>query len=739
MSQPPADPASVAFGDFQYEAGSRLLTRDGREVPLPPRSLTLLEALLSSGGRVVERGELLETVWSDACVEDDALSQAMSVLRQALGDDPRAPAYVRTIHGRGYRFLCPLREVGKEPAARVERNTAMSASPSASAPSVLPARAAAPWDHRIAARIRRRPRAAVVAAAVFGAIFGAALTAAWLRHGPAEIVRIEMPAPASVSLAEMSPRSLAISPDGRRLAVVAYGADDSRLYLAARDRFGFAPVAGTESAHGPFFSPAGDRLAYVDFRERQIEVIDLAGGPPRALCSPCDASSGVWGTDGYVYFVGRSAGLFRVAAAGGTPEEVRPLKAGNGEQAISAPSRAPQGHELVFSVLQEGMASWSEALIVRFDPASGEEVAMAARGMEPRLLPGNRLLLARDGRLLLGSATPADTAGSTPAPPPSVVLDDLVTAGLTGAAQYDVTDDGTLVYLPGAERTVTTRVLLVDHQGARRQLELPESLYVGARAARDGRRLALWVAGTSGHVWSFDRARKVATRQTFAGSNMSPVWTPDGRRIAYTRARADGFELLLKEADAATAPQRLLDSPFRLVAGAFSPDGRHLAYTRWREDGTTDIEWLATDTAQSTPLEAGPFTERDGVVSPDGAWLAFVSNETGANEIYLRALAHGGSRLRVSTTGGGTPAFSLEGDELYYIDGDSRLVSVPLQLGGARIGDRPVVGDARVLAEGSFLPSLDVTADGLLVVEEQDGAPPADAVRQVTGWLQDAG
>jgi hypothetical protein len=437
--------------------------------------------------------------------------------------------------------------------------------------------------------------------------------------------------------------------------------------------------------------------------------------------------SGTWGNDGYLYFVGRSAGLFRVAATGGVPQEVRPLHTADGEQAISSPSRAGQGNALLFSVLREGMASWAEAQIVRLDLQSGEETLLPPRGMEPRALADGRLLFARDGALLL--AEPAPPGAQRPG---RVVLEGLVTAGLTGAAQYDVTADGTLVYLPGAERTVTTHVLLVDDAGGRRRLELPDALYIGARAARDGRRLALWVAGTSGHVWSFDRTRRVSMRQTVAGNNMSPVWAPDSDRIAYTAARATGFELLLKKADASAAPRHLLDSSFRMVAGSFSPDGRYLVYTRWQADGTTDIEWLDTVTGESTPLEAGPFTERDAMISPDGAWLAFVSDETGANEVYLRSLAMGGTRLRVSRSGGATPAFSQDGAEVFYLDADSRLVSVPVQL-----GRKTKLGEPRIVAEGNFLPSLDVTADGVLVVEEQDGPSPSRSVRQVVGWLQD--
>jgi DNA-binding winged helix-turn-helix (wHTH) protein/dipeptidyl aminopeptidase/acylaminoacyl peptidase len=730
VTPPDNEQRLVAFGEFRFDPVDRLLRRNGDEVPLPPRSLALLEALLAAGGRPVERGELLEQVWHDACVEDDALSQAISVLRQALDDDPRAPRYIRTLHGRGYRFVCPLREVTAQPErAPGEAHETTPAPLGRELPVTLPATAGSDALRGLAAHVVRAPRAAIAVAAAAGMIAGALLATAWLHRAPAGVRLSEVPTPGDATLSEMSPRSVAVSPDGRYVAMVAYRAEDSRIYLATHDRFGFAPVEGTEGAHGLFFAPGSDRLAYVDYRQRQIEVVDLSGGAPRPVCSPCDAVGGTWGNDGYLYYVGRSAGLFRVAAAGGSPESVRPLRPQEGEQALSPPRRTARGDGLLFALLHAGMTSWSEAEIVRFDPISGAETVLEPRGMEPRLLADGRLLFARNGTVLL-----AEPPGTGVEAPPRVVLEGIVTAGLTGAAQYDVAADGTLVYLPGDERTVTTRVLLVDGDGSRHRLELPDSLYIGARAARDGRRLALWVAGTSGHVWSFDRSRGVSTRQTFAGNNMAPVWAPDGRRFAYTASGGRGFDLLIKEADAAAAPQTVLQSSLRLVAGSFSPDGRYLAYTRWQPDGTTDIEWLDTVDGSSTPLEAGPFTERDAMLSADGAWLAFTSDETGAGEVYLRALAPGGPRVRVSRNGGSTPAFAPDGGAIFYLDAASHLVRVPLQLAA-----EPVLGEPRVVAEGDFLPSLDATAEGVLVVEEQEPAAPARAVRQVVGWLDDLG
>src|SRR5215208_5522295 len=98
----------ISFGPFAFDRQSRLLWRDGNEIALPPRVLGVLELLIDRPGQVVARQDLLNGVWKDAFVTDTSLAEAVSFLRQALGDDPQAPRYIQTFHRRGYRFLAPV-------------------------------------------------------------------------------------------------------------------------------------------------------------------------------------------------------------------------------------------------------------------------------------------------------------------------------------------------------------------------------------------------------------------------------------------------------------------------------------------------------------------------------------------------------------------------------------------------------------------------------------------------------
>src|SRR5215471_6753803 len=98
----------ISFGPFAFDPQNRLLWRDDTEIALPPRVLGVLETLIERPGEVVARQDLLDRVWKDAFVTDTSLAEAVSVLRQALGDDPQSPTYIQTVHRRGYRFVAPL-------------------------------------------------------------------------------------------------------------------------------------------------------------------------------------------------------------------------------------------------------------------------------------------------------------------------------------------------------------------------------------------------------------------------------------------------------------------------------------------------------------------------------------------------------------------------------------------------------------------------------------------------------
>ncbi|MBS1809844.1 MAG: winged helix-turn-helix domain-containing protein [Acidobacteria bacterium] len=99
------------FGSFQLDVGARLLLRDGEVVPLTPKIFETLLLLLQSNGKIVEREQLIHTVWHDSYIEEGNISSTIYLLRKALGDNHNGQSFIATVPRRGYRFIVPVREV----------------------------------------------------------------------------------------------------------------------------------------------------------------------------------------------------------------------------------------------------------------------------------------------------------------------------------------------------------------------------------------------------------------------------------------------------------------------------------------------------------------------------------------------------------------------------------------------------------------------------------------------------
>ena len=266
-------PRLVNFGAFSFDSQNRLLSRAGTEIPLPPRVLGVLELLLERAGEVVTRQELLDQVWKDAFVTDTSLAEAVSFLRQSLGDDPQAPRYVQTVHRRGYRFLQQLTQP-----ARPEPVVEAPLRPEPLRPSI--ARDLAPWSITVACIVL-------------------AFTALWqtVRRPapePPPVVRFQMQ-PSAGTLFDRRAPALAISRDGRTIAWSACDISSKacELYVRPIDRLDAVRLKGTEGALSPFFSPDGRWIGF--FADGRLKKIATSGGSALTLANAPAPGGGLVG------------------------------------------------------------------------------------------------------------------------------------------------------------------------------------------------------------------------------------------------------------------------------------------------------------------------------------------------------------------------------------------------------------------------------------------------------------
>jgi DNA-binding winged helix-turn-helix (wHTH) protein len=314
------------FGPFRLIPERLLLVRDGRPVEVGPKALELLLILVEQAGQVVSKKELMERLWPDTFVEENNLAQAVSSLRQALADDSDSPQYIKTVPRRGYMFAHPVHEIWDGALAGSKKTVGP-------APARIPSGALAqprvqeqpPIGH-LGSRLRlltlRYPRVALlIAAAVFivTALFLAFGSSAFRMHGVNTRSTIAAPPDWEfVTTGEMA-GSLILSPDGANAVFGARNAkSQSMLFLRNIDSLTAEPIAGTEGAAMPFWSPDGSKIGF--FASQQLKTLYLADRSVHVVCGLQNESfrGGTWETPDTILLADSTRGpILKVSARGG--------------------------------------------------------------------------------------------------------------------------------------------------------------------------------------------------------------------------------------------------------------------------------------------------------------------------------------------------------------------------------------------------------------------------------------
>jgi eukaryotic-like serine/threonine-protein kinase len=630
----------VTFGPFAFDTHTRLLTRDGHELALPPRVLGVLELLLERAGDVVPRQDLIDTVWKDAFVTDTSLAEAVSVLRQALGDDPQSPTYIQTRHRRGYRFVAPVLSSGSRVISVAEYPTP---TPPSSRVSPSIGGQLVPWS------------AAVLCALI-------AVVATWrLTHREGQTVPSArfMVSPVPGTRFDASAPALAISPDGAALAWSACDNSTCRLFVRPLDRLEASPLPGSDGAHAPFFSPDGKWIAF--FADGRLKKVAIAGGAPVTLADAATPLGGAW-LDRVIVFAGSSSGgLMRVPPDGGEAQPLTIPREPDGEVRHAWPSLVPGTRLLLFSIDTTAVDDAPGVLgVLSLDDGDARSqrwrTLVAGSGLA-RAASSDTIVFSRGQELYAISfdALRLETAGV-----PRAILSPLASA--RGLAQYALSPTGSLAYATSPSEAIFGLSWWSAAAGDTDAGEIRDLR--NASLAPDGTRLAgVRAEGGRTDVWVADVRRGATTRLTHTGINSAPVWSADSRTVFFASRTDRSFAIWRRDADATQPATRLVGSSRHALPLAASPDGQSLAFLQTADATRADIWLLPLATGQPRALVEGPFDEGSASFSPNSALLAFESAETGRWEIYVQRL-HDGKRLVVSTDGGESPVWTKDG--LYY-------------------------------------------------------------------------
>jgi serine/threonine-protein kinase len=326
------------------------------------------------------------------------------------------------------------------------------------------------------------------------------------------------------------------------------------------------------------------------------------------------------------------------------------------------------------------------------------------------------------------------------------MVEGVLTDPLVGLLEFHVSADGSLVYVAGANFGETQSLVWVDREGREEAINAPNRAYTSPRISPDGTKVALNLRDEENDIWIWDFARNTLTRLTFdPGLDRYPVWSPDGRQIAFSSSRDKSRgNLFWQTADGTGTVERLAASDdLQVFPTAFSPDGTRLLVllASGSRDGADIAVVQPGGEARAVPLLATMFGERYGEVSPDGRWLAYNSNESGRDEVYVRPFPDVDTgRWQVSTGGGSQPLWARNGRELFFRNG-ATLMAVPLQVGQTFAAGNPAVVFERSYATPQGGRTYDVSPDGrrFLMIKEGTADDVASRARiiLVQNWLEE--
>ncbi len=610
---------------------------------------------------------------------------------------------------------------------------------------------AASGSHRaIPAPARPRgPRAEWIAwgaAALFAAVALVALVPA-LRgsKGAAGVLRatITLPDDVAPSITGDEGGPPALSPDGRTVVFGARGrGSGQRLWLRDLSDLSVRPLAGTEDAAYPFWSPDGRSIGF--FRGGFLKRLDLAGGAVLNLCPAKGGRGGTWSRDGVIVFSPEwIGGLMQIPAAGGTPRRVTATDS-TAETTHRWPVFLPDGKHFLYLAAHHDQPTVSAAIwVASLDGRTRRRLMPCPSNV---VLAAGHLLLARDSTLLVQrfDARRGRLVGA-PRPTREIVQYDAT----TWRAMVTADDRGTLVYGPGGA-TGAFRVTWFDRAGRVLGMLGDAANHFSVRLSPDGRRVVVETQLTpNADLWVYDVASGARTLLApDPVDDSQPTWSPDGTQIAFaSRRRGADYGVEAVRADG-SAPSRVLVGP---AGGDVWPlqwleGGRALLVGRGAfQAGVDNPLWLhPLDGRPARLLVPASPGATNAQMSPDGRWLAYDSRASGRSEVYVVPVAAEGAaplesagRWQVSAQGGDNPMWSRDGRELFYKRPDDTMVAVAVDVRG---GAFRAAGEAPMFQafQRGMTPTYDVSPDGSRFIVSTSSSERQAPLVVVTGWRPEA-
>jgi len=514
-------------------------------------------------------------------------------------------------------------------------------------------------------------------------------------------------------------RSLAVSPDGRFVAVVLVKDGKQQIWIRAFDAADMAPLQGTDDAADPFWSADSRFLAF--FADSKLKKIERTGGPVQTLCDAMGTVGGTWNSQGDI-LIGALDQVQRVSESGGALTRIP----GHANITELFPVFLPDGrHYLAMRGAGTEAGLWLNSID---GPEARRILPDLTRAQVVAAPSGSRIgaiLFARAGTLM---ALPFDEKKLVAAGEPFAVAQQIA-AGTNANWLMSSSWNGVVAYVSG--EFSKRRYVWRDREG--KDLGTFGDAGGVVMISPDGKRL---VGDPGASTIEIRDLGPEGSRRLTVGREKgnNPVWSPDGLYVVYS-TRGGLYRIAT---DGSTRPEPLLLSPTLLFAKSWSPDGRYLIYAQVYPGVGSDLFALPTGQpgAQPVGLWQTPATSSQGEFSPDGRWVAVTSNESGQSEIYVIPFPPNphGEKWGVSVGGGVMPRWRHDGRELFYISPDWKMMAVDVDTRPAFHSGTPhALFDTEMLDTGirNGPMSWDIAPDGkrfLIITDKTDETSSLDVI-----------
>src|SRR5690606_29618897 len=464
------------------------------------------------------------------------------------------------------------------------------------------------------------------------------------------------------------------------------------LWVRALDALDARPLAGTEFAAYPFWSPDSRSIGF--FAPSKLRRIDPVGGPPQDLADIVVGRGGAWSAAGTIVFNPRPLGpLYRVSATGGNPVPVTALDASRGELAHGFPQLLPDGRHFIYLAMST-RAGESSIRVGSLGGGAGRVLLESDTSAlyAPRLLGRSDALVFVSGDALLAQRFDGERLELRGE---RAVIAAQVCSRRWYQARVSVSGDGLLLYQTGSAEH--HRFCWLDRTGRLLESLGPPNDAMSFSLSPDERHAAFYrdddPATVCPKVWIMDLSRDGTafrlTESEIPEAEMTPIWSPDGADVLFSRGDDRGMRLMrqpLRGGD----PKCVLDSDGPKFASDWSFDGRFIAYTSQVPDYKQLHVWLLDCGAKckARPFLRHSYSESNARFARAGRtesqrWIAYTSTETGRPEVYVRDFPDGREKWQVSTHGGFMAQWRRDGKELFYVAPDGALMAVDVSVAGA--------------------------------------------------------